>query len=166
MIKWTLIILASLVGIAMVTALVGMFVPKTHRASRAVVISAPRDKVFAIIADVANASSWRTDLKSVTVLEGAGSGMRFREVGGNGPITYRVDECDPPSRFVTRIDDPSLPFGGTWTFELRDVSGGTELTITEDAAVYNPIFRFFSLFMSQTATIDKYQSALVARVAR
>jgi hypothetical protein len=68
-------------------------------------------------------------------------------------------------RLVTRIADPSLPFGGGWTFDLiaaNDATPGapnasTTLRITEDGEVYNPIFRFVSRFvMGHHATIDAY----------
>jgi hypothetical protein len=92
---------------------------------------------------------------------------RFREVGSQGAITYRVEAMEPPSRLVTRIADPSLPFGGTWTFEIRRQGSDTELTITEDGEVYNPIFRFMSkVIVSPTATIEKYQENLKKRVEK
>jgi hypothetical protein len=67
---------------------------------------------------------------------------------------------------VTRIADPSLPFGGTWTYDLKPQGSGTELTITEDGEVYNPIFRFMSKFVfSQTATIEAYQASLKRKLS-
>ena len=91
----------------------------------------------------------------------------FREHGSNGVITYRVETLTAPSRMVVRIADPSLPFGGTWTHDLKATpSGGTELTTTEDGEVYNPIFRFMSkFFFSPTATIEKFHAALARRSA-
>ena len=55
-----------------------------------------------------------------------------------------------------RIADPELPFGGTWTYELKPEGTGTRLVITERGEVYNPIFRFMSRFVfSRTATMEK-----------
>jgi hypothetical protein len=91
----------------------------------------------------------------------------FREAGKQGSILYRVEALEPPSRLVTRIADPALPFGGTWTFELMPKDGGTALTITEDGEVYNPIFRFMSkVFFSQTATMEAYLTSLKKRLER
>jgi hypothetical protein len=68
--------------------------------------------------------------------------------------------------FVARIADTDLPFGGTWTYELKPEGAGTRVTITERGEVYNPIFRFMSRFvLSQTATMEKYLAALTARAA-
>jgi hypothetical protein len=68
---------------------------------------------------------------------------------------------------VVRIADPDLPFGGTWTYELKQEESGTRVTITERGEVYNPIFRFMSRFVfSHTATLERYLAALRARAAQ
>ena len=73
---------------------------------------------------------------------------------------------DPPRRFATTIDDASLAFGGSWTFDLAPAGSGTVLTITEAGEVYNPMFRFFGLFSSKYASMDAYLAALHERLAR
>ncbi len=65
-----------------------------------------------------------------------------------------------------RIADPSLPYGGSWTYELRPSGAGTEITITEDGQVFNPIFRVMQkFFFSPYATIDAYLDDLRKRVS-
>jgi len=65
----------------------------------------------------------------------------------------------------SRIAERNLPYSGTWTFELQPAAQGTELNITEDGEVSNPLFRFVSRFiMGHTATIDAYLRALTARL--
>ncbi len=165
MMRIALIVVAVLVVIVAGVAVVGWMLPKGHRASRTVVVHASPDVVFQLITDVAHATDWRTGVKSVTDIRGQGVGMEFREVGDQGPIAYRVEAWEPGRRFVTRIADPSLPYGGSWTYDLRPVDVGTALTITEDGEVYNPIFRVMSrLFFSPTATIEKYQAAVQQRL--
>ncbi len=63
---------------------------------------------------------------------------------------------------MTRIADTNLPYGGTWTYELKQAGvAATEITITEDAEVYNLLFRFVSKFiLGHTATIDRYRKAM------
>jgi uncharacterized protein YndB with AHSA1/START domain len=164
MLRITLIVVAAFVLLVAGVAVVGWMLPKGHRASRTVVVHAPPDAVFTLITDFAHAPDWRSGVKGVTDIRGQGLGMEFREVGDQGAILFRVEAWEPGRRFVTRIADPSLPYGGTWTFDLRPVAGGTELTISEDGEVYNPIFRFMSrFFFSPTATIERYQADVVKR---
>ena len=62
---------------------------------------------------------------------------------------------------VTRIADPKLPFGGSWSHQISPVDGGSSLRITETGEVYNPIFRFVSrFFIGHAASIEKYFTAL------
>jgi hypothetical protein len=92
---------------------------------------------------------------------------RFREEGKDGSILFEIVEKVPPRRFVTRIADKSLPFGGRWIYEITPMAMGSELRITEEGEVYNPLFRFVSRFvMGHTATIDAYLLAVQKRLNR
>jgi hypothetical protein len=134
MLKWTLIVLAALVGLVVLLAVVGYFLPKSHVASRTVTVSASPEQVFAKVSDL----TWFTS-----------------------DVPVRIEVSEPPSRLVTRIADPTLPFGGTWTFALAPDGRGTRLTITEDGEVYNPIVRTLQkLFFSPYKTMDTYIAAL------
>jgi hypothetical protein len=165
MLKWIAFIVGGLVVLMGVLALVGTLLPKGHRASRTVVYAATPEAVFTAITEFAKFPQWRSGIKQVEILGEGDAITRFRELGPHGPITYAVEVREPGSRLVTRIDDPSLPFGGTWTLELRPVPGGTELTITEDGEIYNPIFRVLSkVIFSPYDTIDTYQSDLRKRL--
>jgi uncharacterized protein YndB with AHSA1/START domain len=160
--KWALYVALGLGGLVAIVAIVGTALPKGHSASRTASYAAAPEVVFARIADVERYAEWRGDVTKVERLPDDQGRVVFREHGGHGPILFRIEESVPPTRMVTRIADPSLPFGGTWTYTLAPaLGGGTTLTITEDGEVYNPIFRFMSkVFFSQTATIEAYQAAL------
>jgi len=86
----------------------------------------------------------------------------WREKNGN-TITLETLEETPPRRLVRKIADPSLPFGGTWTYEIAAVDGGCTITITENGEVYNVIFRAISKLMDQSATIKGYLKALAKK---
>jgi uncharacterized protein YndB with AHSA1/START domain len=122
------------------------------------------EAVFSVISNFQQAPSWRPDIKQVEILPPENGHVRFREQGSNGSITYEVTDIQPPRRMVTRIVDKSLPFGGSWTYELTPTSDGCRLTITENGEVYNPVFRFVSRFIiGQTRTIDEYLNNLRRR---
>ena len=166
MLKWTMIVVIAVAGAVALVALIGVFLPKGHRVSRTMTLNAPPAAVFAAITDAARYPEWRRDVTSVELLPDAGGRRQFRENSRNGRITYRFEEVVPDRRVVTRIADPALPYGGTWTYDLKPSGPGTELTITEDGEVYNPIFRTLSKFMSPTATIDAYLANLETRLGR
>jgi uncharacterized protein YndB with AHSA1/START domain len=166
MLRWGLYILLGLIGLVAIVAGVGASLPKGHTATRSITYASSPAVVFAAITDVKKFPEWRSRVTKVEVLADDGRGMLFREDGKDGNITYRIEKSEPGVKLVTRIADSQLAFGGSWTYTLRPVGTGTELTITEDGEVYNPIFRFVSrFFMSPTATIETYLEDLRKRLA-
>lgn len=164
--RWVIFTVLIAVGVVALVAGIGFLLPKAHTASRTAQYSSGPDVVFAAIADVGQYASWRSDVTAVDLLP-SDEGTMFRETGVNGHTTYRIEALERPTRMVSRIADPSLPFGGKWTFEIAAAGSGSTLTITEDGEVYNPIFRFIShFFMSPTATIETFQNDLGKHLAR
>ena len=158
-------VVAALLALVLVVAIVGWTLPVRHRATRQATFRAPPDQLFAVITNTADFPSWRSKVTRAETLPDENGRHRFREVGGDGSILYEVEESVPGQRLVTRIADPSLPFGGRWTYELAPAAGGTALRITEDGEVYNPIFRVVSRFvLGHTATIDTYLHDLAKRL--
>ena len=156
-----IVVLILIVGIM---ALIGSRLPKSHVASRSIVLHQPRANVYATIRDFGSAPRWRTDLKSIELLEPAGNKVRFREHGKHGDVNYEVDEDVPGQRLVTRILDTDLGYSGRWVYQLTDENNGTRVTITEEGEVSNVFFRFMSRYVfGHTATIDSYLTALAAR---
>lgn len=79
-------------------------------------------------------------------------------------IAFELLEATPPRRLATRIADKSLPFGGTWTFEIAPEGVGSEVRITEDGEIYNVIFRFMARFIfGYTTSIETYLRDLGAK---
>ena len=156
MIRVVLIVLAVIVVAAIVVTAIGYALPKAHVASREQVVSRPAGEVFAALRDVNSYPNWRSDVTRVELLAGTPA-VRWREHGSNGAIVFEFQQLEAPHRLVSRIADPSLPFGGTWTYVLTPEAGGTRVAITEHGEVYNPLFRFMSRFVfGHTATIDRF----------
>jgi hypothetical protein len=161
MMRWIAIIVGALLFIVLLIVVIGALLPKGHVAARRARFAQPPERIFAIITDFALTPTWRTDIARIELLPPQDGHLVFREHGGHDAVTYRVETIDAPRQLIVRIADTNLPFGGTWTYDLVPVDGGTQLTITERGEVYNPVFRFVSRFvMSQTATIDRYLRAL------
>lgn len=166
--KLTIIIVISVIVVLMlvvgIIALIGSRLPRSHVASRSILLHQSRANVYPVIRDFAAASSWRSDVKSIELLEPAGNKVRFREHGKNGDVSYEVDEDVSGQRLVTRILDTDLGYSGRWIYQLVDENNGTRVTITEEGEVSNVFFRFMSRYIfGHTATIDSYLTALAAR---
>jgi hypothetical protein len=85
-----------------------------------------------------------------------------KEQGKSGPMPFYVEVSEPPRKYVTRIIDKGMPFGGSWTHNIEPLNdGGSRLTVREDGLVYNPLFRFLSRFLfGHHATMDAYLADL------
>lgn len=163
MIKWTLISLAVLAAIVAAVVVAGWLLPVAHVASQRIEVAASPERVWATIADVDAFPQWRADVTRVERAAGAGTWI---EHGSNGRLTFAVERSEPPRALVTRIADRSLPFGGTWTYDIEPAAGGAVLTITERGEIYNPVFRFMSRFVfGYESTMKSYLSSLAARLA-
>jgi uncharacterized protein YndB with AHSA1/START domain len=144
--KWLLRIVAALVGFVAILAAVGYFLPVYHVASRSAELNAPPEKVFALVSDLNNYGAWWPEGTETRVA---------------------VVESVPPSRFVTKIDEPDAPFGGTWTMEIVPTPAGSRLTITERGEIYNPIFRTLARFVfGYESTMEGCLAAARRRLAQ
>lgn len=112
----------------------------------------------------AGLSSWRAGLRNVKRLPDRSGLQSWLETTDSGIIPFETTVLEPPRKLVVRIADPKLPFGGTWTYEIRATPEGSALRITENGEVYNPIFRFVSRFvLGYTGTIDAYLKSLAKK---
>jgi uncharacterized protein YndB with AHSA1/START domain len=158
---WVLLLLA---GLLILIILIGWLLPKDHVATRIARYRQPPEAIWKAITDVDAMPSWREGLKSVQRLPDRNGLPSHIEVTTSGTIPYETLEMTPPQKLITRIADPKLPFGGTWTFEIAPASDGATLRITERGYVTNPVFRFLSRFVfSQTNTIENFQKSLARK---
>src|SRR5215212_3686470 len=156
-----LAIVAGLLVLVGIIALIGSRLPKSHVASRSILLRRSPQDVYAVVRDFGSAPNWRADVKRMEVDAQQGGQVYFREEGKNGAINYELVEDVPAQRMVTRIRDTDLGFGGQWTYLFTEENGGTRVTIREDGEVSNVIFRFMSRYVfGQTATIDGYLTSL------
>lgn len=159
--KWILIALAALLLLIAAVAIAGALLPKRHLASCTARFNQTPASIWRVVTDFAAASTWRADLKSVERGTDLNGHPVWVEIGRNGRLPLEIAELVPERRMVTRIADPGLPFGGSWTFEIAPVEGGSALTITEDGEIHNPVFRTMARFVfGYHATMEAYLKAL------
>ena len=160
--KWMLYAGLALAAVVAMIAIAGSLLPKEHIATRRARYRQSPEEIYAAIS---GPPDWRPDVKKFEEAPPVNGRRRWREVTGwNDAVLYELQEADPPRRLVTRIADDSLPYGGTWTFEITPEAAGSALRITENGEVRNPIFRFLSrTVFSQTSTIETYLRALATK---
>ncbi len=158
---WSLLVLA---GLIVLITLIGALLPRDHVATRIGRYRQPPEAIWKAITDVDAMPSWREGLKSVERLPDREGLPVHLEVTSSGKIPFETMEMAPPQKLVTRIADPKLPFGGTWTFEIAPTAEGATLRITERGYVTNPFFRFMSRFVfGQTSTMESYLKSLAKK---
>ena len=155
---------AAIAVIAVLVIIIGYSLPKAHSVSRTTAVPMPPDALYALLIDVDRYPSWRPGVKSLQRHADRDGRPAWTEEVSGMKIPLRFERMERPSLLVSRIADPSLPFGGTWTYRIEPSPAGSTLTITEDGEVSNPFFRFMSRFVfGHTATLDEFITNLTSR---
>ncbi|MEY9930528.1 uncharacterized protein YndB with AHSA1/START domain [Catenulispora sp. GP43] len=159
---WVLLIATGVLFAAVAAVpLIGRRLPLRHEASRGLRLGRQPQAVWSVITDTDGFTAWRPGLTRAESLDGVDGRARWIEHDRHGKITYEVVEADAPRRFVTRIADTGLPFGGTWTWTIEPRAQGCLVTVTEHGEIYNPLFRFVSRYIiGYGATMERILRAL------
>ncbi len=161
--KWALIVVGGLAGLAALAFIAGSMLPKGHVASRTLRLKQPPEAVWKAITDYESMTSWRADLTAIARMPDRAGRAVWKETMGGMEIPLADAVVEPPRKLVREIADASLPFGGTWTYELAAEADGCTLRITEDGFVTNPLFRLISRMTDQSSTITKFLTSLAAK---
>jgi hypothetical protein len=163
--KWIPLAVLALILIPVLGLILGSRLPREHVAAVRARYAANPEAIWAVIAEPAQAASWRKDVKRVDILSPIEGKAAWREESGMGKVTYVLAESERPKRMATRIVNDDLPYGGEWDFVLEPAGPGTDLTITERGFVKPALFRFLSHYIfGYTSTLEKYERALGARL--
>ena len=157
--KWLIAVLIALAGIVLIILMVGALLPRGHSSSRTARYQESPVEIWYAITEYSRFPEWRKNIKQVEGLPAVNGQPSWRETDSHGNvIPYEVIESTPPQRMVTRIANPKLPFGGTWTYQISSApDGATVLRITENGEIYNPAFRFVArFFLGYSATQEQY----------
>lgn len=163
--RWILTVLGVLAAVVLIVVVVGMLLPKEHTARTNATFNAAPDSIWRALTDVEAFPSWRGDVSRVELLPSSNGHRTWREIGKNGTITFEEVAAEPSRRLVSRIADPNLPFGGSWTYDVARDANGTRVTITENGIVHNPVFRFMSRYVfGHHATQEAFLRSLGQKV--
>jgi uncharacterized protein YndB with AHSA1/START domain len=157
-------IVIALLVLAAVVVVIGMAMPRAHRAESRITLDKPAEAVWAVVRNPESLVGTWSELKSARRVQEGGREVWEQNAGGFD-MRLIVQSDNPPTRLVTRIDaDEKAAFGGTWTYTLTPVGGSTTVSVVEDGYVGNPVFRVMMALMGKHRTIDGYLSALADKL--
>ena len=169
--KPTLLGLALVIGLivlaGLVLYLIGRGQPERHTASRTLTVPQPRPVVWAALIDYASMPLWWPAVKAVRMeTRPNGEVITWKKDRRGREIGFRTKEEKVPAKLVREIVGDDLPFGGTWTYELAEETGGTRVTVTEDGFIKPPLFRAIArYFIGLDATMKDFEKHFTARLA-
>ena len=158
-VKWLLIVV---LGLAAVLALGGMVLSPKFKVTRSVLVVAPPDKVYALVANPRGWKEWsvwnrRDPQMQMTYTgpeSGAGAGWAWKSASeGDGKMSFTAAE--PGKRVAFELYFPD--FGTTSTGELTFAAegSGTRVTWTMNGNMgTNPLFRWIALFADRMVGKD------------
>lgn len=163
--KWVLIAVGGIIGLAALMAVVGALLPRDHRATSTVTLRQPPDSVWKVVRDFGGVAAWWPEMKQAERLPDRDGHEVWRQKIGGFDVPLVVLEAVAPRKLVTKIDSSAgAAFGGTWTYELTAADGGTRISVTEAGWIANPIFRFMSRFLfGYYGSLDGYLKHLGKR---
>ncbi|MFN8587294.1 MAG: SRPBCC family protein [Candidatus Eisenbacteria bacterium] len=151
-------LVAAMVLLLGIAGILGWMTPRRHHAASEVTIAAPRDSVWAVLADMEHSPAWRRDVTAVKRLADRDGHPVWEQQSRDGAYALVLTTIEPPVRLVATVADTSQGFGGTWTWALAPAGTGTRVTLSEDGFVDHPMFRFlaryvFGLHTAQRASL-------------
>lgn len=158
--KVLLTVLAAIVSLVAVVWLVGTLISPEHVASRSARFAAPPDTLWSVLANLPGYARWAPEVTGVRRLPDQ-DGSPVYALEGKWAMPLAIEASEPPRRMVTRIADPKLPFGGTWTWEIAGDEKGSIVTVTEHGEIKMAPMRALARFVfGYESTLDSYLEAL------
>ncbi|MCK6428392.1 MAG: SRPBCC family protein [Burkholderiaceae bacterium] len=160
--KWLIRVVLALVVLALAFVGIGFLLPSQFHVERSVVINAPAEKVYALIADPREWKRWtvwnQRDPAMKIEYAGPPSGVGAKwswqsKTEGNGEMEFT--EATPPNRLGYRLSFPE--FGMQSKGLLRVVPDGAGVRVSwsnEGDMGSNPLNRWFGLMMDRLVGPD------------
>ena len=145
--------LISIVAIIAMVFIIGLFIPKERTFTKTAVLHSDVNKVFNLVSDFKNQTTWRNDVKEVIVIDG----NTWTEVPKKGtPITFKTKQKIQNELFEIEIIEPKN-FSGYWVGTFEQTTAGTKVVFKEVVTIDNPLFRVMSLiFVDLDKTMEVY----------
>ena len=147
-------LLISIVAIIAIVLIIGLFLPKERTFTKTAVLNSDVTKVFNIVTDFKNQTSWRNDVKEIIVIDN----NTWTEVPKKGTaITFKIKQKVENEIFEIEIIEPNN-FNGYWVGTFKQTKPNeTAMEFKEVVTISNPFFRVLSyLFVDLDKTMELY----------
>ncbi len=160
----TTYLLISIVAIIAIVLIIGLFLPKERTFTKKAVLNSDVTKVFNIVTDFKNQTTWRNDVKEIIVIDD----NTWTEVPKKGTaITFKVKQKIENEIFEIEIVEPKN-FNGYWVGTFKQTNqNATEIEFKEVVTISNPFFRTLSyLFVDLEKIMDLYLENLKHKLSK
>ncbi len=156
-------LLVSIVAIIAIVFLVGLFIPRDRTFIKTAVLNSDVSKVFNLVTDFRNQTTWRNDVKEIIVI----NDNTWTEVPIKGTaITFKVKNKVVNEIFEIEIVEPKN-FHGYWVGTFKQTKQDlTEIEFKEVVTISNPFFRTISyLFVDLDKIMESYLQNLKQKLS-
>ena len=156
-------LLISIVAIITIVLIIGLFLPKERTFTKTAVLNSDVTKVFNIVTDFKNQTTWRNDVKEIIVIDN----NTWTEVPKKGTaITFKVKQKVENEIFEIEIIEPEN-FSGYWVGTFKQTKPNeTAIEFKEVVTISNPFFRTISyVFVDLDKTMDLYLQNLKQKLS-
>ena len=151
MMTYLLVFVVALIAIVLI---IGLFLPKERTFTKTAVLNSNVTKVFNLVSDFKNQTTWRNDVKEIIGIDE----NTWTEVPKKGTaITFKVKQKIENEIFEIEIIEPKN-FNGYWVGTFKQTKENrTAIEFKEVVTISNPFFRTISyLFVDLDKTMDLY----------
>jgi hypothetical protein len=151
MMTYLLVFVVALIAIVLI---IGLFLPKERTFTKTAVLNSDVTKVFNLVSDFKNQTTWRNDVKEIIGIDE----NTWTEVPKKGTaITFKVKQKIVNEIFEIEIIEPKN-FNGYWVGTFKHTKENqTAIEFKEVVTISNPFFRTISyLFVDLDKTMDLY----------
>lgn len=161
MLRFLLLVALTIAVIVGAAFAFGASLPRDHVAASRITLSQSPQAVWAVVRNPAALVGIWTDLTHAARVADPSGKETWSEVVDGFEMRIQITQAAEPRRLVTTIvADESADFGGTWTYDLLPVEGGTQVTITEEGWIRSPLYRVMGRMFGLHRSIEGYLKAL------
>ena len=151
----------SILALFAIVLVIGLFLPRQREFVKTANLNSSIEKVFQIVTDVENQTTWRSDIQGIKVI----NQDAWTEIPKKGtPITFNIKQKVQNQLFEIEIIEPKS-FNVHWVGAFEQTTTGTKVVFKEVITIDNPFFRVMSLlFIDLDKTMELYMNNLKTKL--